>query len=261
MEEIPPTSSAQEMAELAALADGSLPEERRPALEARIAASPELQELLVRQRHALAVTRVVADEPAPASLRASVDAQIGTRAAGGRRLPLVPGLAFGGGLAALAAILLTLVLTGGPSGPTVADAARLAASPPTGPAPARANGSKAKLAISVDGVTFPNLRPAYGWRQVGVRRGEVNGRDAKVVYYENAGRRIGYVILSGAALSPPSGAHSVERKGVHFASLDVDERPTITWQRLGHTCVITGAASRSELLRLASWRGGGTLRY
>jgi hypothetical protein len=35
----------------------------------------------------------------------------------------------------------------------------------------------------------------------------------------------------------------------------------VTWQRVGHTCVLTGAASRAELLALASWHGGGTLRY
>jgi hypothetical protein len=41
----------------------------------------------------------------------------------------------------------------------------------------------------------------------------------------------------------------------------VNGRPTVTWRRLGHTCVLTGTASSAELLALASWRGGGTLRY
>ena len=61
--------SDQEMAELAALADGTLPPERRGPLEARIADSPEVRELLDRQRRALAATRDMASEPAPDSVR------------------------------------------------------------------------------------------------------------------------------------------------------------------------------------------------
>jgi hypothetical protein len=38
--------SERELAEFAALADGTLPAERRAEVEARVAASPELQELL-----------------------------------------------------------------------------------------------------------------------------------------------------------------------------------------------------------------------
>lgn len=253
--------SAQEMAELAALADGTLPAERRAPLEARVAQSPELSELLQRQRRAVAATRVAATEPAPASLRTRVERGTGERTPRPRRSRLVPGLAFGGALAAATAIVLALVLTGAPSGPTVADAARLATSPPTAPAPNRLAGSKSKLSVRVDGVIFPDLARAYGWKPVGVRRDEVNGRAATVVYYEKGSKRIGYVVLAGSAISRPSGGHAVSRRGVQFDSLEVDGHPTVTWQRLGHTCVLTGATSRSELLTLASWHGGGALRY
>jgi hypothetical protein len=41
----------------------------------------------------------------------------------------------------------------------------------------------------------------------------------------------------------------------------VDGRLVVTWRRLGHTCVLVGAAPRSELLALASWHGDGALRY
>jgi hypothetical protein len=256
-----PNLTAQEMAELAALADGTLPEERRGPLEARVAASPELREMLERQRRAVAAARVAATEPAPASLRTSVGRTVGDRAARRPRFRLMPGLALGGAVAAAAAIVLALVLTGAPSGPTVADAARLAASPPTGPAPTRLDGSRSKLDIEMDGVVFPDLARAYGWKPVGVRRDEVNGRATTVVYYEKGGKRIGYAVLAGSAISQPSGAHTVNRRGIRFDSLEVDGHPTVTWQRLGHTCVLTGAASPSELLRLAGWHGGGTLRY
>lgn len=253
--------SAQEMAELAALADGTLSAERREALEARVASSPELQELVDRQRRAVTLTRAAASEPVPASLQASVEGNIRRprESRGSRRL--VPSLALGGVAVAVAAVLVTLVLTGAPSGPTVADAARLAASQPTEPAPARAGKDWSKLDASVDGVAFPDFTRAFGWRQSGMRRDQVNGRAATAVYYSKDGKRIGYVILAGSALPAPSGAHSVERNGVSYDALTVDGRPTVTWERLGHTCVLTGATSRSELLALAAWHGGGTLRY
>jgi anti-sigma factor RsiW len=69
MDDVAPGLNENELAELCALADGTLPAERRAAVEARVAASPELQALLDRQRSALAATRSLASEPAPESLR------------------------------------------------------------------------------------------------------------------------------------------------------------------------------------------------
>ena len=63
MDEIGSGLSTEEMAELCALADGTLPAERRAAVEARVAASPELLEILKRQRLALAAVETLADEP------------------------------------------------------------------------------------------------------------------------------------------------------------------------------------------------------
>ena len=66
----------REIAELAALADGSLEPERRDALEARVAASSELAHQLAEQQRAVALTRSAAEEvEAPAALRARVEAQ------------------------------------------------------------------------------------------------------------------------------------------------------------------------------------------
>lgn len=251
----------QEMAELTAYADGTLPADRRGPLEARIAASPELRELLDRQRKAVAATRDAAGEPVPASLQEAVRERVGGRRTSRPRRRLVPGLALGGAAAAVLAVVLTLVLTGGPAGPTVADAARLASQPPTGPAPSRVDGSKAKLDARVENVVFPDFGPTYGWHAVGVRHDQVEGRDAKVVYYEKGGERIGYVITAGSALPQPSGGKTVKRWGVPFDKLSVGGRPAVTWERLGHTCVLTGASSPKELVKLASWRGGGTLQY
>jgi Anti-sigma-K factor rskA, C-terminal len=65
-----------ELAELAALADGSLPPERRAALEARVAASSELADRLAEQQRAVALARSATNSvEAPAALRARIEAQ------------------------------------------------------------------------------------------------------------------------------------------------------------------------------------------
>lgn len=66
----------RELAELAALADGSLTAERRAALEARVESSPELAGRLAEQERALALTRSAAAEiEAPPALRARIEAE------------------------------------------------------------------------------------------------------------------------------------------------------------------------------------------
>jgi hypothetical protein len=253
--------SEREMAELCALADGTLPADRRAAVEARVAASPELQELLERQRRALTATRALANEPVPASLREAVEAR--RRAPERRRVAprLVPRLAAAGALAAVLVAVLAVVLSGGSGGPTVAEAARLAKRPPTGPPPPPLDASRTKLALDVEGVVFPNLTPAFGWRAVGVRRDTIDGRNVSVVFYAKGARRIAYAIVAGAGLPRPSEAQGTTRGGVLFQTLPVDNRLMVTWRRAGHTCVLIGAAPRAELLALANWRGDGTLRY
>ncbi len=78
-------TGARELAELAALADGSLAPARRAALEARVAASAQLADRLAEQRRALALTRSAqAEVEAPAALRARSETQ---RAARRLRLP------------------------------------------------------------------------------------------------------------------------------------------------------------------------------
>jgi Anti-sigma-K factor rskA, C-terminal len=80
-----------ELAELAALADGSLAPERRAALEAEVAASPELADQLAEQERALALARMATDEvEASAGLRARVEVRrTPSRARAPRRLVLV----------------------------------------------------------------------------------------------------------------------------------------------------------------------------
>ena len=94
----PNEAGERELAELAALADGSLAPERRSELEERLGASAELTALLAEQERAVALARNAAAEvEAPASLRARVEAQKRPR-----RKPARPRLT----LAAAAAVVI-----------------------------------------------------------------------------------------------------------------------------------------------------------
>lgn len=242
------------MAELCALADGTLPAERRAEVEARVAASPELQELLERQRRTVLAAQTLAAEEVPESLRAAVEARrhaLGSARGRGRRL--APRFVLAGAAAVAAAVVAAIVLSGGPGAPTVADAARLATQAPTGAAPAPVGESGTRLAIAVQNVAFPDFARAYGWRALGVRRGRVDGRDATVVFYGKDGRRLGYVIVAGAGLSRPSRARATVIRRVEYQTLRLSDRLAVTWRRGGHTCVLIGDATRAELVKLASW--------
>jgi hypothetical protein len=104
----------QEVAELAALADGSMAPERRAAVEARAATSAELADRLAVQERAVALARSAATEvEAPAVLRAHVEAQRGARRVRvQRRLVLI-----GAAVTAVAAVAIGLtVFQSGSSG-------------------------------------------------------------------------------------------------------------------------------------------------
>ena len=252
--------SDRERADLVALADGTLPDERRAAVEAWVAASPERQELLARQQRAVAATQALAEDRAPESLREAIDAhRRGRPSERSRPRWPAPRLALVGAVALIVAVVAAL-LSGGPGAPTVAEAAQVAERAPSDPAPRTLEGGT-RLDLDVEGVVFPDLLESYGWRAVGVRRDEVGGRDATTVFYEKGGKRIAYVIVAGEGLPRPSEAPSTTRDGVLFHTLEVDGQLAVTWQRLGRTCILVGPVSEDVLLRLASWRGDGTLRY
>ena len=245
--------SAEELAELSALADGSLPTERRAEVEAKVAASPELTELVDRQRRAVGAVRPMADEPVPASLRERVEAQRPPVSGSGEGRRLLPRLALGAAAVAAVAVALVIALSAGTAQPTVADAAQLAARAPTGPPPRHLPDNADTLAVGIEGVSFPDLRRSYGWAPAGVRRDRLDGHDALVVYYGKAGRRLAYVVVAGDSLGGTSGYGRSRYRGVEFRTFTLNGRPAVTWQRNGHTCVLTGNASQAELLALASW--------
>jgi anti-sigma-K factor RskA len=99
------------VAELASLADGSLPAERRAELEAEVAASPLLADRLAEQERAVALLRGAEDEvDAPAGLRARVEAQRPARTARAPRRLALGGVAVAA--VAAAAIAVAVVSSG-----------------------------------------------------------------------------------------------------------------------------------------------------
>jgi Anti-sigma-K factor rskA, C-terminal len=103
-----------ELAELAALADESLPPERRIALEARVAASPELAQQLAEQQRAVALARSATNGvEAPPALRARIEAQRRVRPA---RLSRRPILVAAAASAAVAVAVAVVVVSSGTSG-------------------------------------------------------------------------------------------------------------------------------------------------
>jgi len=99
-------TGGQEIAELAALADGSLAPERRAALEARVAASSELADRLAEQQYAVALARsAAAGVEAPATLRARIDTRRSARRAPRRRLVLIGAAATAAGAVAIGLVI------------------------------------------------------------------------------------------------------------------------------------------------------------
>jgi hypothetical protein len=257
-----PSLNERELADLAALADGSLAPERRSEVEARVAADPELRGLVDQQRRAVDLVRsAAADARAPLALRERVEAdrqRLAPRARR-RRRGLLGGLA---AALAVAALAVVLALPGGtPGAPTVVQAAGLSAQVPTTAGPTRSDGSKL-LTTAVDGVAYPYWGDSFAWETSGARRDRLGGRDTATVFYDKNGRRIGYTIVSGPALKTPAGAQTTVLNGVTLRSFTRNGRTVVTWLRAGHTCVLAGAnVPLPVLLKLAAWNGKGGVPF
>jgi hypothetical protein len=257
-----PSLNERELADLAALADGSLAPERRAEVEARVESDPELAALVEEQRSAVDLVRTAAaDARAPLALRERVEAdrqRLAPRARR-RRRGLMGGLA---AALAVAALALVLALPGGtPGAPNVVQAAGLTALPPTTAAPERSAGSKL-LDTAVDGVAYPYWGDSFAWETTGARRDRLHGRDTATVFYGKNGKRIGYTIVSGPALKTPASARTTVLGGVTLRSFTHDGRTVVTWLRSGHTCVLAGTnVPLPVLLRLAAWKGKGGVPF
>ncbi len=262
-----PGLSPEEEADLAALADGRLDSARRAAVEARLAAEPELAAAFERQRVAVAaIGRAVEETSAPLALRARIErleAESGRsrrlgrvrRRAPARRLSwLIPAAA----ATAAAALLVALILPLG--GLTVEDTLAAATRPIDSPAMPDPQNDKL-LREHVDGVRFPNFAGKFGWRAVGERVDDLEGRDMRTVFYERGGKRIAYTIVAGEQLEWPDVEPTV-RDGVKLRPFDDEGREVVTWLRGGQTCVLSGdGVSSATLMELAAWKGMGSVKF
>jgi hypothetical protein len=96
----------------------------------------------------------------------------------------------------------------------------------------------------------------------GARRDRVAGRDADTVFYLHTHHRISYTIVAGPPLSPPAGADSVSIDGITIHRFRDGPRDVVTFERGGHTCVLSGEVHNpATLLKLAAWRGDGDVRF
>jgi hypothetical protein len=254
--------SDRERADLAALADDSLPPRRRAAIEARLQAQPELRALVDEQRRARETVRAAALEvAAPVALRARVDADRRAGAPRRRRRKL----AFGGAVAAAAAaVALALVLTlpgDVLGGPTIVEASELAAQPATMPAPLQDAARPKLLKKQVEGVPYPYWDDLK-WEASGSRADELDGRRITTVFYNRGGKRVGYQIIPGKRVAPPVATDQQTIDGTVFRTFKANDTTIVTWVRGNHTCVLSSRGVPSQVLvKLASWRGGGEVPF
>jgi hypothetical protein len=162
---------------------------------------------------------------------------------------------------AVAVALAAVVLVGG--GPGVEDVAAAAVRQPTARVASVPPTSKL-LDEKIGDVTFPNYAGKFGWKAVGTRTDEIDGRDTRTVFYEKDGKRIAYTVVEGKPLDKPGDAEKAVREGTELRSLTSDGRTVVTWERNGQTCVLSakeGEVSRDELLELAGWKGMGAVDF
>jgi hypothetical protein len=247
--------TAAELADLSALADGTLDPARRDDVEAKIAGSAELSVLYARERRVVeALHQARTTERAPERLRARIEAARPARTVVARRR-LLYGAGLAGALAALALALVLVAPGGTPGAPSVSDAASLAGRGPTqappAPDPLR---PEAMLHQNVGEVYFPNWGRSLGWRAVGSRIDRLGGHQAITVYYRWRDEQIAYTIVSAPALAAPA-ARRTWRRGTELRTLTQHGRLVVSWYRAGDTCVLSArGVTAGELQKLAAWK-------
>jgi hypothetical protein len=174
-------------------------------------------------------------------------------------------LALAGGVAAaaLAVALMVTIFTDGGGSLTVAEAARPSSLAATGAAPATNERRPALLRATFAGVSYPDWERDFEWFATGQRRDSlVGGRNAHTIFYRHTHHRIGYTVVSGTALDPPERGERYVVNGLEMLAYKDGSRDVLTFVRNGRTCVLAGEVHRrSTLVKLASWKGNGTIAF
>jgi hypothetical protein len=224
-----------------------------------------LDEQLAERGRAI-IAAAVAETSAPLGLRERIEADRSRAVAHGTgaRRPRLRGLLLpAGGLVAALVVAVVLVTSGGGT-PSVVATAALATRGPVLPAPDEDKSNGAVLKASIEGVPFPYWDDSFQWKAVGARDDEIEDREARTVYYQNAkGVQAAYTILGGDAVDHPSDARKETQNGVVLWVTSDSGRRIVTWQRGDHTCVLSApmAIPEQKLLDLASWTGKGKVPF
>lgn len=253
-----PSFEPRTLAELSALADGTLDPARRAEVSARIAASPELSSLYERERRVVELLREARSaDRAPAALRARIEAARPSRPVRARRR-LGYGGALAGALAATALALALIVPGGSPGAPSVSQAAALATLGAQTAPPVADSQTPGKLDTQIEDIYFPNWSRRFHSRATGERTDTINGRRAVTVFYSWRGEQIAYTIVGSPALGKPPAQVSTDVHGTEYRTLAQHGRTVVTWRRGGHTCVLSSRAVPAVVLqRLAAWEAPG----
>jgi anti-sigma factor RsiW len=251
----PPELPPEDEADLVSFVDGHLDDDGRSRVEARAANDPDYRSSLLRQQVGRdAVTTAAESTGAPLALKTLVQRSGVRTRLGGLRWPAA-GVVAG----AVAVTLAVVVLVGG--SPGIEDVAAAATRPPTAKVAAVPADSKL-LQERVADVRFPNYAGKFGWKAVGTRTDEIQGRATRTVFYEKDGKRIAYTVVSGDALDQPDAADKATVEGTVIRALRASGREVVTWRRHGHTCVLSSKdVPRAELLALAGWKGKGGVDF
>lgn len=255
-----PDLTDEQTAELVAFLDGTLPAGRKAAVEQLLAADPALAAAVERRRRAAdVIAEAVAATEAPHDLRLRVGA-LGIRPPA-RSRPRRRWLPLAGLASSAAAAAVVVVLAAGGDGLSVRGTLAAALRPPVATA-ALDPVQPWLLRERVEHVRFPNFAAKFGWRAVGARSDELDGRRTRTVFYAKGGRRIAYTIVAGDALEQPGRARPSVIDGVELRTLRAEGRAVVTWRREGRTCVLSGAGVDGGTLReLAAWTGRGAVRF
>lgn len=236
---------------LAQLADGSLHERDRRAVESYLASSPEAHRRLERQRRVVTALRAAGPE-LPASLRQAFLVEPGPRARANRLLVFGPAVAATCVLVvAIAGVLLLRTGSDQPA-PTIAQTALLAFRAPTNPPPKSNPRDRKVLAEQFAGVPFPNYVAQFDARATGQRTDLTSGRTVRTVYYAvPSGARISYSIVSGPALSARAEAKQMIVAGTRLRTYRQGRLSVVTLVRRGRTCVLAGVVPARLVVALA----------